>query len=410
MIVLNNLNSYLGGGEVLLVRFATYLKKRNIAFLILCSENSYIENECKKNDFQYVCWYPNEQTCHYLQEKDKPSLEKTLNQLKKNINGPIRIFNFCSRDLHNCLYIFKKYFEIESISMGVYHPYEFKYLASFNLHKKKMLAWNRKLFENMYQKKSIFFMNKKGLEFLLGSDFILDGNEKFIPIPIKIDKRIQQDYATKKTSKTTKVICISRFANFKIQPVMHFVNTARKLSNIEFTLIGHGGWEIFIRAYKKIFNIKNLTIHNNIMPDSLGEIIASHDIGFAQGTSALEIAKFGKQVVIAPYSSLRDFLLNKKYYCGNFFSQESISLGDYDYKNSRFKSTLPEMIVAYNNESCPSEESLKNGLQNYESDFIFDEIHDFILNSNFMPDFYESIPKDSLILKKVIKNLFRLFK
>lgn len=410
MIVLNNLNSYLGGGEVLLIRFASYLKKRNIDFLILCSENSYIETECKKNNFQYVCWYPKEQTYHYLERKDEQPLNKTLNELQKKINGPVRIFNFCSRDLHNCLFIFKKYFEIESISMGVYHPYEFKYLASFNLHKKKMLAWNRKLFKSLYYKKSIFFMNKKGLEFLLGNDFALDGNEKFIPIPIKIDKEFQQGFTTKKKSKTQKIICISRFANFKIQPVMHFVETARKFSTIEFTLIGHGGWEIILRAYKKLFNIKNLTIHSNIMPESLGEIIASHDMGFAQGTSALEIAKFGKQVVIAPYSSLEDFLFQKKYYCGNFFSQESMSLGDYDYKKSKFKSTLPEMINAYNNDSCPSSVSLKNGLQNFEADYIFNEIYNFILNSNFMPDSYENIPKDSLILKKVIKNLFRLFR
>ena len=83
MIILNNLNSYLGGGEVLLIRFATYLKKRNIPFLILCSEKSYIELECINNNFHYVCWYPNEQTCHYLQRKDDEALSKTLSELKK---------------------------------------------------------------------------------------------------------------------------------------------------------------------------------------------------------------------------------------------------------------------------------------------------------------------------------------
>ena len=43
MIVLFNLNKYLGGGEVLLLRFAEFLKSEKKDFLILCHENSYIK-------------------------------------------------------------------------------------------------------------------------------------------------------------------------------------------------------------------------------------------------------------------------------------------------------------------------------------------------------------------------------
>ena len=68
------------------------------------------------------------------------------------------------------------------------------------------------------------------------------------------------------------------------------------------------------------------------------------------------------------------------------------------------------MIDAHNGESAPSIQSLKDGLQNYESEFIFQEIHNFILNSNFMPDTYEDIPKNALILKKMIKKSIRLFR
>jgi hypothetical protein len=43
MIVLINLNDYLGGGETLIVRIAEYLQQVKISFKLICLENSYIQ-------------------------------------------------------------------------------------------------------------------------------------------------------------------------------------------------------------------------------------------------------------------------------------------------------------------------------------------------------------------------------
>ena len=56
MIILFNLNKYLGGGEVILLRFAEHLKSKNVPFSILCMNDSYIFNKALENDYKTILW------------------------------------------------------------------------------------------------------------------------------------------------------------------------------------------------------------------------------------------------------------------------------------------------------------------------------------------------------------------
>ena len=58
MILLVNFNSYLGGGETLLLRFADYLSYNRYQHTILCTKSSYIKKTITQNSFREILEAP----------------------------------------------------------------------------------------------------------------------------------------------------------------------------------------------------------------------------------------------------------------------------------------------------------------------------------------------------------------
>ena len=95
MIVLFNINEYLGGGETLLLRLGSYLSKHT-KVTIITSKNSYISN-----NINFECNILEVASCnyYYMNNREKSKYLEYLDDFLKNFSN-LKIVSFCFRELY----------------------------------------------------------------------------------------------------------------------------------------------------------------------------------------------------------------------------------------------------------------------------------------------------------------------
>ena len=146
---------------------------------------------------------------------------------------------------------------------------------------------------------------------------------------------------------------LGRIDNDKYNTIRTFINELEgisKLYKIKLYLVGNGNREIYLRK-----NCKNSPIEvifmGKMVGDELKELIINHvDIGLAHGTSALDIAKYGKPVIVEgalekPYNAgvIKDYVLisetkNYDVTSPGYYKNEEIHL---------FKDLISEILANY---------------------------------------------------------------
>ncbi len=402
MIVLFNLNHYLGGGETILVRFAEHLKKNSRDYLIIsCCSKSYISTHSLKNNLKNIYWPIKEDSVVYMNVSEKIILQEFAFKYFNESNGTIYLFTFCLRDFYNSLYIAKT-LKLKNLKIchGIYHPEDYLYLSNFTFFKKRLIDVNLRYLNYMNEKHGLIFSTSNSYD-LISTKF--DTSQKLIiPIPIVLDSL---SITKSEISNKVKFICISRFVSFKIASIIAMLNYIRKNKNFELSIVGYGKYKFLIHWYIFFFRIKNVKIYSKIDPDKLHSLIDIHDIGYAQGTSILEIAKRGKPVIIAPYSHLFDIFKRNFMSYGIFGFSNEIEFGD----STEIKSYSKPIDEAANIilENYDLAVSLTfNFIKEFNSEVIFQRLYNSIQNSRFA---YDSVPiiifPKPPIIKRVLRNL-----
>jgi hypothetical protein len=393
------LNKYLGGGEVLALRFAEYLHKtsHNYTLLIHNDDNCYIKNQASEKKINYLIWPSNNDSVVYMNSSERLKLQSKIAELLTCKD--YFVFTFCFRDLYNSLYFFSR-LKGKNIKYctGIYHPEDVFYLSSLTFNKSKIIDFNRGLATAFNAKNAIVFANEtaksKSCNLLN-----LDSKQNIFPIPININNLVIK----KKTinNKQLRIVSISRFVDFKIGAVFAIIKFIRNNKNFHLDLIGYGPFEIPIRLYLIIHKIKNITLYGKVNPDDLHGIIKEGDLGYAQGTSILEIAKYGLPVVIAPYSRIKDMFNNNFNCMGVFGEKDNFNYGDIiDDGSDNFVSLDHAIfkIVANYDEYCKIS---INHLQKFDSVNIFKSIVSLIISSDYSQE-TPFVPHEPAIFKKLL--------
>jgi len=222
------------------------------------------------------------------------------------------------------------------------------------------------------------------------------------PIPIALCNFRQIDVVN---CDKLNVTCISRFVGFKMSAVVHFLHTARMNKMHNFTLIGHGFWAWYIRFYLSIFRVKNCVLVVNVSHNMIQSYIENTNIGFAQGTSALEFASRGVPVVVAPYSSLLTFLSFRNFYVHDFFGLRDSHLVDEHFHKMNCSKTLTDRINYFKeNQSHILKRNLLS-LEEFDSDRVFNNITRVINSSSINLPVCSNLVPSPPVLKKFIRNL-----
>ncbi len=405
MIILFNLNKYVGGGEILTIRLAQYFKDNNVKYTLFSFEvDCYISEQAKKRELNITYWPQSEDSIAYMNQNQKEVLIRGLKDLFDSEDN-LYSFTFCLRDLYNSLYIFTR-LGVKNIrfSTGIYHPEDVNYLSSFSFDKSKIIIFNRSLLESMTQKNSVLYINRNALITSLGRE--VDSKLPFIPIPIPLPDVIPMKEFGNRNQ--IKIVCISRFVDFKIAAVLAIIRFVRKNKNFELTLIGYGIYKFVLLLYMKMYGMQNVKIYSGIGPDQLDGLIDQADIGYAQGTSILEIAKRGMPVIIAPYSKVLD-IFDPSFKCmGVFGEQDDYNFGDYTSNGGPESVSIESTIAKILNDYQHHRTLTVSHTQKFSVDVICQQMHAFIINSQYQPNGTTFTPPNGPLFKKALRKLFKI--
>jgi len=405
-IVLFNLNTYIGGGETLLSRYAMYLEANNIDYLIICAKSSYIESSSQENKLKFINWPIAQDSLIYKREAAVKVKDFFVDNLTEGVT--INFFTFCMRDYVNISLVFEDLNFDVKIFHGVYHPQDYKYLSSLSFNPGYYHVFFKNILRDLYFNNSVLFLNNHGFIESIGVGY---SNPKpilrSIPITLSSDDFISSEGHIS-AGGINKILCISRFTAFKIGAIVAFLRLARVNPNLNFTLVGHGPFEFLVTFFIRFWSLSNITLLTDVLPSQLKEIICKHHIGYAQGTSILELAKLGKPVIIAPYSRLADIFNSRFRTYGVFgFVDDKFIFGDIVYKQGypsmSLQNALNDITLDYSN--------FKNGtlkaVKNYDSNEIFKLITSDILEGSLEIAKWPKISINPPLLKRLVKSIIR---
>lgn len=348
MILLFNLNDYLGGGEVLLVRLALTMKKKGIRCEVLCLSDSYIAKELMDSEIMCHFWPIKNDSMIYMNKKEKEECQRYLLNSFGKMN--IHIFTFCLRDVYNANFFFKDFNDGKTfLSTGIFHHLETKYISRLRWNKNSIIKCNRhNLLE--YQRNGGLISEN---DWALLSNIPAANKDEYNIIPLPIPNAAKVLAATKKPNpQSIKILWIGRFVDFKILGIFNIIRYAMYHKNCNVTLVGYGPLEKQINRFIKRNSIGNVRIRGPVQSPQIKKIAKKYDIGFATGTSIMEIAQAGIPVIISPMLGKECLKRGENRCVGVFGRVEGFNIG--------------EVKMEYMNEMPFLDETIKDVLEHYD--------------------------------------------
>lgn len=309
MIILVNFNSYLGGGETLAVRFSDYLNRTNIDFRIFCLKDSYIYNDLARCEIpsENILGITKDPNYYYLSKRQRGQL---INELSENVPDMdnVHIVSFCARDLYTLIDL-RKVCQNLIITHLILHDQDNLYVCQSLVDKVKSRFFH---IESFSRKKQIEFNShllnllsingctipQCNLQVPLWQSFGIQLKyENVVPLPVCDFSSIAPEF---KTANGKKIIWVGRIVDFKIPSLCAMISYVGKHPDYSLTIVGDGDKDSIDRyIMDNSISTDNISFVGQVDYSELPSIIKTHDIGYAMGTSIVEIGKFGIPVIMA---------------------------------------------------------------------------------------------------------------
>lgn len=332
MIVLVNFNSYLGGGETLAVRYSLYLNNNNIPFKIICLKNSFIAKDLKKRRFYEDCVVEIEEdpNYYYLSSSKRNSLINVLSSVVPN-NYDTHVVSFCTRDLYTIIELKKRLPSIIIthlvlhdqdnlyVCQSLFDKFYAKYFGKQRYSRKKQIKFNVDLFNLVSRSGNV--IPQSDLQVSLWHDeFGIDLDySNVVALPVCDFSSLSPDF---KQGGGKKIIWVGRLVDFKIPALCAMVSYVNRHREYSLTVVGDGDMDA-VMSYMRVHNIpkNNIDFVGQVEYADLPDIVKSHDIGYAMGTSIIEIGKLGLPVIMALGAPQK--VLFKEEICGGLYVKVS---------------------------------------------------------------------------------------
>ena len=329
MIVLVNFNSYLGGGETLFVRMAKYITEETSEKLkLFYSKKSYIADDLKRIGIARDCLCPfsGEIEYFYLNNTKKELLKSFVVKACKECND-VKLVSFCYRDLYLLVDVAKE-ISGATVSHLILHDEDNLYLGQSLINKLEYIFFKKKKFSNRkildFNNKLFFDLNKanaligeKETTKIVMHKYGIDIKDSaIVPPPM-----CEFEEAPPLVAPGKKILWIGRFVDFKLPAIASMLSFISAHQDYSLSLIGDGDIEFLINYAK----VNNLNLNNvyflGLQPyDKIDDIIREHSIGYACGTSIVEIGKHGLPVITALFSPNHKLFTNA--ICGGLYDNK----------------------------------------------------------------------------------------
>lgn len=354
VIVLVNFNAYLGGGETLLVRYSSYLQERNIPFIVFCLKDSYIHQDLikRKIDFDKIKTFTFLPDFYYMVSSSRENL---LNELENNLKNiqTVRFLTFCFRDVYS-IFALTNRLQKCSITHLILHIEDDKYVGQTLKDKFVLKFFKKREFNNnkiiRFNHELMTLLNFKSSLISMATVISKYWNKEFgiiIPLHYTVPLPSFNEQVIKPTCfNKNKILWIGRIVDFKIPSIIQMIEFVNKSNQYTFTIVGNGDIEV-LTDYMKSNNIDDSKIKlvGQVEYNQLSKIIEEHSIGYAMGTSLVELAQFKKPVIVALANYKHTSL--KKMICGGLFYDKDLGCDGSELmitKEEDIKWTIPIVI------------------------------------------------------------------
>lgn len=346
-----NFNTYLGGGETLIVRLAEYLEKENYDFKVFYKKGSYIENDLFRIGISkgYLCPIESKTDYYYLVKKDRDNLREEICSYIRDIDD-VCLVSLCARDLYTLVDIAKDNpkFRLAHLVLhnqdnlyvcqSIFDKIVLKFKGERRFSRRNHIAFNRALFNTICEQSIVIPQSELQAELLKEEFDISTEKEKVVPLPSCDFSKFE--YVATKNNK--KIIWIGRIVDFKLPALISILHFVSRHNEYSLTVVGDGEVD-YVKNYLNDNGIseENISFVGKVSYGDLEAVIKQHSIGYAMGTSIIEIGKYGLPVIMALGSP--DFKLFDKDICGGLYSHQSRgNVGDTMFYR---KSTDPVVLI-----------------------------------------------------------------
>lgn len=308
LVVLINLNTYLGGGETLMVRFAEYLQRQGVEFLCICAVKSYVLADLQRKGIASTAILPIEISPDYYYA-DRSGREQLVKHIVSKIqNRPARLVSFCMRDLYTAVALCAKLPRVAIVHL-ILHIQDDMYVGQTILDKLVYYLTGRRRFGNSqaigFNRRLLSMLNEKG-GLICMADLIAGVWRKnfgvnipdasIVPLPsfVATTERSEQK------GNNRRIIWIGRLVDFKIPALLAMIDFLAVASDYRLTVVGDGDSSALItRMKERNVGSERVNFIGEVPYEQLGEVIRGHSIGYAMGTSLIELARFEMPVIVA---------------------------------------------------------------------------------------------------------------
>lgn len=329
MKILINLNTYLGGGETLLVRMAEYFENTQIPYRVICSSNSYIKMDLEsKTLLDRVYAIENSRAdYYYFTEHNRKLLINEIVKMIPSEDDEVSLITFCMRDLYTFSQVAKQNHKFKVVHLVLHYQDNLYVCQSLRDKAIKMIFgkeyyslssqinFNKQLFNHLCDSGAIIPMSDLMVDFWNKKFGIKLNHANVVPLPtydFPILKHIN-------SINNHRILFIGRIVDFKIPGLCVMLNYINRHKEYSLTVVGDGDMKT-IKNYikKKKIDDSRISFLGQISYNNLVSIIKQHSIGYAMGTSGIEICKYGLPVIMALSNPKHQ--LFKKEICGGLYA------------------------------------------------------------------------------------------
>ncbi len=414
MIALFNFNNYLGGGETIYTRWADYLQKQGYECRLFYPVHSFISDEMNRLGIskESLCPYSGNPNYYYLSDKERNAFVKWIYEQLHGLND-VKLVSFCARDLYTLIDVAKQD-DSYTITHLILHDEDNLYVCQSLWDKlyqkltgkrrfsnKKQLEFNNQLFRDLV-KSGGMIAEKMTTKIVMGKYGIEIEDDIIVPPPM-----CEFSESMPLVHNDKKIIWIGRVVDFKLPAICAMLDFVCRHKDYSLTLIGDGDLD-FLKKYmeERGLDSSNVFFKGVVPYNEIGEVIKQHSIGYACGTSIVEIGQYGLPVITALASSTHQ--LFKRPICGGIYNNKykgnegnNLFIGETEDEQPTIEETITEIERDYHGAARRSYLAMKA-----DFDFITNtrQYHQIVNGAKKINLNRYNVPKASFI-RKIFKNI-----
>ena len=414
----------MGGGETLVVRLAQEWSDEGESVVVLCKQDSHIHNElaplsATKPNLQIFAT-ARDHDFYYLNCDERATIVEWLNQSTFEQDCKYQFISFTMQEAIWVNYLKQSTAKRIGHTHWLLHPIDHLYhcvtfsgkvrgkiFKTAEYASEYYKSVNNELLNGLNQTGNLIAMNDNTSRRIHADYGIVIPKSRYLTVPYSRPSVVAKKGHSQISNKTSvRAVWVGRLVNFKIPALKCFLSYLEADQRLTLDIIGYGDSKSLQKQIKKSGLTERVKFIPPLHGNDLVNTLANYDIGYAMGTSVIELSLAGLPVIVALASpDFRDF--NRPICAGWATEQRYGNYGDnlYHTHNEDESIVTIESAVAKYLEYDPNINFSAGGaLEHFGGHNSFERLKEIVLGAPLQNTYVDVRPAD------ISRRLVRRFK